>query len=345
MANPTGSIFPGVSACADPACSNVSGLSAYSVNQNFRAPYFYNFNLQVEKSFGNFAVWQIGYVGSEGRKLNIMLNLPTAGTNFASIIQLNSVGTSNYNALQTTFRLRSWHGLSSQFSFTWGHSLDEVSEYRAVIASSLNPKDDYGNGDFDTRRLFTANFVYDVPKASWARGWSGYLLNNWQVSSLWNFHTGQPSDEVPLGLDLIGNPYAGVSHTFSAANGGEQWWNPAAFAEPAPGASPNLGRNKFYGPGYGDVDFSVIKNIPITERVKVQLRAEIFNLLNRINLASGPGSVGSSCSPDAKAANPLQCTTAGGFGKVTDTIGDFNGAPGIGPGEAFNMQLVAKIIF
>jgi hypothetical protein len=232
--------------------------------------------------------------------------------------------------------------LTSQFSYTWGHSLDEVSEYRAVIADSLNTRLDYGNSDFDTRNLFTASFTYDIPRAGWAHGWSSYLANNWQLSSLWNFHSGQPSDEVRLNLDLIGNPFAGVSHTFSAANGGEQWWNPAAFAVPAAGTIGNLARNKFYAPGYGSVDFSVIKNIPIRERLKIQLRAEMFNLLNRINLASGPGSVGSSCGTSTPGA---PCNFTAGFGKVSDTIGDFNGAPGIGPGEAFNMQLVAKIIF
>jgi hypothetical protein len=74
------------------------------------------------------------------------------------------------------------------------------------------------------------------------------------------------------------------------------------------------------------VDVSVIKNIPITERFKLQLRAEMFNVFNRINLATGGGSVGSS-------------------GYVTDTIGDFFGGPGIGPGEPFNMQLAGKVIF
>jgi hypothetical protein len=75
------------------------------------------------------------------------------------------------------------------------------------------------------------------------------------------------------------------------------------------------------------VDMSVIKNIPITERVHAQFRAEFFNLFNRINLASGVGA------------------TSPGNGAITDTIGDFNGAPGIGPGEAFNLQLAGKIIF
>jgi hypothetical protein len=338
------SIFPGVQPCTDPNCTNVPGLSAFAVSQNFRTPYFFNYNLQIEKALGSSAVLQVGYVGSEGRKLNIMENINANGQfpTFGPIIQLNSVGTSNYNSLQATFRLRSWHGLTSQYSYTWAHSLDEVSEYRAVIADSLNPKFDYGNSDYDTRNLFTASFSYDVPRAAWASGWTSRIVNGWQVSSLWNFHSGFPSDEVRLNLNLIGDPYAGISHSFSAANGGEQWWNPAAFAQPAAGTIGNLARNKFYGPGYGSVDFSVIKNIPVTERIKIQLRAEMFNLLNRINLSSGPGSVGSSCGTSVPGA---PCNTSAGFGKVTDTIGDFNGAPGIGPGEAFNMQLVAKIIF
>jgi hypothetical protein len=334
------SVFPGVVACTDPFCANAPGLNVYSVSQNFRTPYFYNFDLQVEKSFGSAAVWQIGYVGSQGRKLSMMFNFPTTGTNFNTIDQLQSVGTSNYNALQTTFRLRSWHGLTSQFSFTWGHSLDEMSEYRAPISDSLNRKVDYGNSDYDTRRLFTASFVYDVPKAPWAHGWSAKAANGWQVSSLWNFHTGQPSDETLSGLYLIGNPYA-ASHTFSAAAGGEQWWNPSAFALAGPG-TPSLARNTVRGPGFGDVDLSVFKNIPITERIKVQLRMETFNLLNRINLASGPGSVGGNCGTKVVGA---ACNTSSGFGFVSDTIGDFNGAPGIGPGEAFNMQLAVKVIF
>ena len=111
------------------------------------------------------------------------------------------------------------------------------------------------------------------------------------------------------------------------------WVNPSVFCTPgAAGCSGptnplgDLTRNKYYGPNFKDVDLSIIKNIPIRERVRVQLRAEMYNLFNHINLASGAGSVGPG-------------------GMVSDTIGDFNGAPGLGPGEPFNMQLVAKIIF
>jgi len=351
------SIFPGVKACSDPLCAaagDPQGLGAYSVSSNFRTPYFYNYNLQVEKSLGNSAVFQIGYVGSQGRKLNIVSNInPTnaAGVHtifptMGNILQLNTIGTSNYNALQTIFRTRAWRGLSTQFAYTWAHALDEVSEYRGqVLDDSFNLKADYGNSDFDTRHLFTVSGTYDVPKAPWATSsWSKRAFNDWQVSSVMNWHKGQPSDETLSGLSLIGNPYAGVSHKFDPSFG-TQWWNPAAFCSPGGTACPgpaNLSRNKFTGPGFGDVDLSFIKNLPITERVKVQLRADFFNLFNRINMASGVGAVGGVCAP---AVGTGICTTASGFGQVTDTIGDFNGAPAIGPGEQRNIQLVAKIIF
>jgi hypothetical protein len=337
------SIFPGVTTCGDPNCTGNPGLNLFSVNQNFRTPYFFNYNLQAEKSLGNAAVFQIGYVGSQGRKSNIVSNINQPSNvggvsvapfpNFGSILQLNSIGTSNYNALQTTFRIRTWHGLSSQVGYTWSHSLDEISQYRAAILDdAFNKRLDYGNSDFDTRHLFTTSITYDIPKAPWANGWSKWIVNNWQISSLWNFHTGQPFDSTRSHLNVSGDPFAGVSHSFSKSIPGVQWINESVFSsagkDPITGLSlpGNVARNKYFGPGFRDVDLSFIKNIPLTERVKIQLRAEMFNLFNRINFASGPGAVN-------------------GDGTVTDTIGDFNGAPGLGPGEPFNMQLVAKIVF
>ena len=75
------------------------------------------------------------------------------------------------------------------------------------------------------------------------------------------------------------------------------------------------------------MDFSVNKDTKNTERIGTQLRIEMFNLFNRVNLS------------------PVNNYTGGGFGQIADTVGDWNGAPGIGPGEPFNMQLALKIIF
>ena len=359
-------IFPGVVACTNPQCTGTPGFNLFTVNQNFRTPHFANYNLQVEKGLGKAGVLQVGYVGSQGRKLNIVTNINqpdnATGTifpfpNFGSILRLNSVGTSNYNALQTTFKVRSWHGVTSTFGYTWSHALDEISEYRAVIADDANNiKRDYGNGDYDTRHLFTAAVAYEIPRAPHG---PKLLTEGWLLSSLMNWHSGQPYDTTLSGLSLLGDPFAGLSHKFSAANGGTLWINPTAFCAagvgtcptgPIVGGSPlgNVSRNKFTAPGYGSVDLSIIKDIPIRERLKVQLRAEMFNLFNRINLASGPGSVSTGgCTPNPASGRcaPASDPNYSGFGLVSDTIGDFNGAPGIGPGEAFNMQLAIKIIF
>ena len=332
-------IFPGLTTCPMLSGCGTNTYNVYSVNQNFRTPYFYNYNLNIEKALGNAAVLQLGYVGSAGHKLAIMESL-TPNTvlypNIGSVLQENSVGNSNYNSLQTTLRIRAWHGFSSQFAYTWAHELDDMTEYRGEIPfDSTNLKLDYGSGDFDTRNNFTAFWTYDIPGSSHG---PKILTHGWQVSSLWSFHGGQPfnfpgtdpSGTQRPGVNLVADPFAGVSHSFSKALGGptpgEQWVNPAAFVVLPAGVPGNLGRNAFYGPGFADVDLSVIKNIPVTERFRVQLRAEMFNTFNRKNLATGAGSVGAD-------------------GTVRDTIGDFNGAPGIGPGEPFNMQLVAKIIF
>jgi hypothetical protein len=200
--------------------------------------------------------------------------------------------------------------------------LDEITAYRGAIPrDSTNLNAEYGNGDFDTRHNFSATFTWDIPGSSYG---PKILTHGWQVNSLMTFHGGQPLDGVRTGFDQIANPFAGVSHKFSKS--GVTWINPKSFA---PGATflGNLRRNQIYGPGYSAVDLSVFKNIPITERVKAQFRVEMFNMFNRVNLASGVGATGP------------------GSGIIADTIGDFNGAPGIGPGEAFNMQLGLKIIF
>jgi hypothetical protein len=333
-------IFPGINTCPTLSGCGSSLYNVYSVNQDFRTPYYFNYSLNIEKGLGNALVWQVGYVGSLGRKTSVMLNLNQNGSyngeypNVGSIYQLNSIGNSNYNALQSTLKIRSWHGLTGQFAFTWSHALDDVTEYRGVVPlDSFNLAQEYGSSDFDTRLNFTTFLTYDIPGSSHGPQW---LTHGWQLSSLFSFHSGQPFDfdagtQRP-GLNIIGNPFAGVSHTFIAGVG-EPWVNPDAFCVPGSSGCPgttnpdgDVSRNLFTGPGFADVDLSVIKNISFGERLKLQLRAEMFNVFNRKNLASGPGSVG-------------------GNGYVADTIGDFNGAPGLGPGEPFNMQLVGKIIF
>jgi|HubBroStandDraft_6_1064221.scaffolds.fasta_scaffold29651_2 hypothetical protein len=360
---------PTLSGCVDPLTNNPLTYNVYSVNQNFKTPYFYNYNLQIEKGFGNgAAVLQVGYVGSAGHRLLVVDNITSPQIlatypNIGTAIQINSVGNSNYNSLQSTLRLRTWRGMSGQVAYTWAHALDTMTEYRGQIQTDYNhPSLDYGSADFDTRQAFTAFWSYDIPGSSHG---PKVLTHGWQLSTLISFHGGEPfnfnggslgfsqgSGAQRPGMSVIADPFAGVSHSFNRSIGGVQWVNPAAFCVPGStlfsggtcpgiaGGPGNLGRNAYAAPGFGDVDFSVIKNISFTERVKLQLRGEMFNIFNRKNYATGAGSVGAgTCT--------ISSTCPSGFsgGVVGDTIGDFFGSPGLGPGEPFNIQIAAKIVF
>jgi Carboxypeptidase regulatory-like domain len=343
-------------------------VGLFSVDPNFHTPYSYNYNISVQQSLSSKTILQISYVGSESRKQITLRDINQAGLNPASpgnpavgilggkpgsiqqnsrpffaqfpnysvINQVESNGTSNYNSLQATLRTSSWHGLSSQFNYTWSHSLDDMTQYRSKLPQdSNNLKADYGNSDYDTRNNFNAALVYALPRLGRGPAWA---TEGWQLNGAVQYRGGLPynivtsTDTTGTGEkyqrpNLVGNPYAGVTHSISGTSQ-IQWINPAAFAAPTTGTFGNLRRNQLYGPGYGDLDLSIFKNTRIAERFTLQLRAEMFNLYNRNNYSSPGATFGSSS-----------------FGKVSDTIGDANGSPGIGPGEPFNTQIAIKVLF
>jgi len=268
-----------------------------------------------------------------------------------TINEIQSVGNASYHAFEASIRTNLWHGLTSQFSYVYGHSIDVGSAIR-----SRNPTDsrnvafDRGNSDFDVRHTFSDYIVYSLP--AFSRG-PKRLVEGWQFNSLMSFYSGFPftaysgrnvsgTFEGRDRVNLIGDPYKGGSQNIITTSSGSkyvQYVNPAAFQQPAPGTFGNLGRNVLIGPGYANVDFAVVKNTPITERVRSQFRVEMFNLFNRANLPI-PGSGGASMtSPPGTKLN------GSSFGRIFDTEGDYIGAPGIGAGEPFNVQLALKIIF
>jgi len=339
-----------------------TNYNLFSISPNLRPAYTFNFNLNLEKSLGSKAIFTLGYVGSESRKLlsNIDINQAALGStslgtaaqnltrpyghafpNYGTINQVSSIGNSNYSSLQTTLKTNQWHRFTSQFSYTWSHGLDELTQYRnANITNALCFHCDYGNMDYDTRHAFVTYFTYDVPGSSHGPSW---LSNGWQVNSLVTFHSGQPFT-VYTGNDTSGtgegedrvdivpgvSPYAGASK--SIVNGLVQWVTPGAFTNPSSPSFGDMRRNQLTAPGYGDVDLSVFKNTKFSigeHPINTQFRVEMFNLFNRANLAPPDGSIGDGAA----------------FGTIGSTIGYYNGAPGIGPGEPFNTQFALKIIF
>lgn len=354
-------------------CPATAPCGAFSVAKGFRSPYNINFNLQVEQSLGGRAVIQLGYVGSQGRKLLSLLNInqpiangtataspgPYATTSFAGnyysdINQIQSIGTSNYNSLQAVLRTNAWHSLTSQLSYTWGHNLDEVTAFRGALPQdSYNFKGDYGASDYDTRNTVVGYLNYDIP------GFMGpkLLTSGWAVNSAYSFKGGQPitvftstdnsgTSEATQRPNQISDPLSGISHRLVKPIGGGtpyvQWLNTNAYAQPSVGTWGDTPRNNVYGPGFADVDFSVFKNTTFNLHdypINTQFRAEMYNVFNRVNLASP------SCNQLCTAYWDGSSGSAGAFGTTSATIGSGNYSPGIGPGEPFNVQLALKLTF
>jgi hypothetical protein len=350
-------------------------VSIYSVSRNFKTPYAELFGLNVEQSMGNAWVLNIGYVGSASRHNLVLqdINQNALGAdqntstvigpnglpfpyqqstrphfqtfpNFGIINQINSAASSSYNALQVTLRSSSWHGLTSQFAYAWSHNLDDSSVFNILPQNSFDLAGDRGNANNDIRNHFAAFFGYAIPAPAFG---PKALTHGWEVNGIAKFQGGQPLN-VLTGSDNSGTaegedranitgPALNSNRSVQKTANGivAQYLNPNSFAVPASGSYGNLGRNQIYGPGFEDVDLSLLKNFPIyKERVHGQFRVEMFNVLNHTNLAS-PAYSGS---PSIGANGPL-------FGASTETIGVSYGAPGIGSGEPYNTQLALKIIF
>jgi hypothetical protein len=332
----------------------------FSVDQQFKIASLQNYSLNAQYQLGNGVVAEVGYMGSLGRHLLTVLDInqipanaqgisanrsallvtrPFYSTfpNYATINQVESGANSHYSGMLASIRTSSWRGMTAKFNYTLGHSEDDASLVRgASPTDSTNLRGDYGNSSFDIRSTFTSYLTYELPapKAGPRR-----LVRGWQINSLLSFYTGVPftvfagrnysgSFEGKDRVDVVGDPFSGGPVNQSIVNGRVQWLNPAAFAFPASGTFGSEKRNQFYGPGFADVDLSIFKTTPINERVKAQFRLEMFNIFNRTNL------------PNANTT-----LSSGSFGQISTTIGNANGAPGIGAGEPFNVQLGLKIIF
>jgi hypothetical protein len=218
-----------------------------------------------------------------------------------------SEGTSAYHALQVDVRSRFSHGLSMRGVYTFSKALDDGDSLNqttagnapGLVSNPLNLKADKGLATFDVRNLAVINLVYALPFgrgqqfAGSLDGWRSGLISGWSVSSIVTAQSGFPfTPQLSYNPANTGDtrnpvrPFVNPTFTGKVVLGNpNQWFNPNAFIAPpsTSGFAGNLGRDTFIGPGLATWDFSVLKDTKIRERLSLQFRAEIFNLLNRAN--------------------------------------------------------------
>ena len=218
-----------------------------------------------------------------------------------------SSGTSNYHALQVDLNRRFSHGFSLRGVYTWSKALDDgdslngttAANAPGLVSNPFNLRSDYGPATYDVRHIGVINAVYMLPFGKGQpignslEGWSNALISGWSVNSIVTVQSGFPfTPQLSYNPSNNGDtrnpvrPFVNPNFTGPVILGKpSQWFDPNAFLAPPAnsGFYGNLGRNTLIGPGLGTWDFSTFKTTTLHERLALQFRAEIFNLLNRAN--------------------------------------------------------------
>jgi hypothetical protein len=218
----------------------------------------------------------------------------------STINLLENTAQSWYDAGYVNVRRRYAHGLTFLANYTWSKNLSDAPDFRSPMFESSIPQDNSNLAGekgpaCDVRHRFALSAVYDLP--AWNR-WNvmDAVTKNWHVSTVYQVQTGFPftvsvfGDTANAGTVLGENPiranYTGQPIFGPDTRTADHWLNTAAFAAPPAFTFGNVGRNSVYGPGLQTLDFAVVRDFSLTEKMKFQFRGEFFNALNHTNLGT-----------------------------------------------------------
>ncbi len=279
---------------------------------------------------------------------------------FGSISMASQDINSGYNSLQATAQKRFSKSFTMQVNYTWSKSIDDMPFGESVTTVGNNASGgssivspipwymsgrhqfDKGPSEFDVKQRLVTTFVWQSPALAQSPAVVRFVVGGWQLSGLFSVQSGAPVT-VLAGKDMSGNAqgadrgvYVGGEVYGGNACGSTapcvNWVNPAAFGLPAIGTYGNVGKGALRGPGQATYDGGLFKEIPLRgERLRLQFRAEFFNLFNRVNLFN-PGRAASSVSGNGVSQNSVNLSNAG-YGSIKGA-----GDPRIG-------QLALKLVF
>ncbi|MBV8818723.1 MAG: TonB-dependent receptor, partial [Acidobacteriaceae bacterium] len=316
-------------------------------NQHHPDWYAQQWNVTVNQELPSQFALSVAYIGNHAINLRTqrILNLfdPTLGRRpfpqYGNITVENDDAQSVYDGLQVSLNRRLSAGLIMSFNYTYSKSIDDVQDYGlySTIPQNQNCQScERGPGTNDIRHNANFNVLYFLPFGKSQKfltnssGLVNTMVSGWQINSLGLIRSGI-ADLPLIGVNTSGtalttnqrpNVVAGVS-TIPPNQNVNQFWNPAAFSIPAAGTYGNAGRGTLYGPAAWGADVSLIKDTPITERTRLEFRAEIFNIFNHPVFDLPYNVVGTSS-----------------FGKILNTYGRT-----LGFGTSRQIQLAMKFKF
>jgi hypothetical protein len=292
-------------------------LGSNDVNQI--TPYSQQYNLNIQHQLGNNMVMEIGYSGSRGlhwmRTQDLNQPLPSAGVarglagfnadqnrpykGWSVINNREQSYNSNYNGLQMSLNRSFSKGFMFQTAYTYSKAIDNADFTAGIYGfypNTQNASTERGRASFDCTHNFISSYVWDIPFGKGSKNFLAKAFSGWQYSGVVSIRTGLPISP-DLGRDIAGvgsstrqRPFPIASPVLDGSQRNvNQWFNASAFrpiADSDYGTFSPLSRNILYGPGWNQFDMSFSKVIKITEQVRVNLRADGFNIFNHTQFAS-----------------------------------------------------------
>ena len=268
-----------------------STQTVFAAAPHYKLPVVYQWNVTLEQSVGKQTL-SAGYVGSAGRRLIGLATLPGPPP-FYGLDVLGNDASSDYNSLQLQFNRRLSHRLQILTSYTFSHSIDNLSKeipsrlFQRPLSQYLDPDADRGSSDFDIRHTLTGAVIAELPAPH--NGLAAVFLRNWSVNGIFFARSALPTDIVGElnGGDLRPNVVPGQPlYLYGSQYPGGKSYNYAAFAHTADGVEGNFGRNVLRGFGAWQLDFAMHRQFEFSDKASVELRVEAFNILNHPNFAN-----------------------------------------------------------
>jgi hypothetical protein len=310
-----GGSFPLDSASAAPPSitTDLSNNDLYAFDPHLKLPYTGQWNVALEQALGVQQTLSASYVGSIGRRLMQSTFVFAPNPNIGATQLTTNSATSDYDSLQLKYQRRLSHHVQALASYVWSHSIDIASAGSVFgnesngLVPSINPGANRGPSDFDVRNAFSAGVTYDIPAVSKDR-LVNTIMGGWSLQNVIQARSAPPVDVfdsdffrifgstanvrpdlVPgIPLYLYGQQYPGGKVLNNTPDqGGAGCLGP--FCPPPTDSNGNvtrqgnIGRNRLRGFGAVQWDFAVHRDFPIGESLKLQFRAEMFNVVNHPN--------------------------------------------------------------
>ena len=354
-----GSTFPLSAAAAAPPPITPPNSTSGTLNAfdpHLRLPYTLQWNVSLEQALGRQQTLSASYVGAAGRRLiqSAFIAFPNPG--LAQAVLISNRATSDYHALQVQLQRRLSHGLQALASYTWSHSIDTASAGSIANGANeaiptLDPNANRGPSDFDIRHAFSAGLTYDIP-APRINAFTNAILRGWSLQSIIQARSAPPvnvfTSKFPrlfsAGTQVRPDAVAGQPfYLFGPQDPGGKAINPAAFTSPPvdskgnPLREGNVGRNTLRGFGATQWDFAVHRDFPVREWLRLQFRAEMFNVLNHPNF--GQPVVDLNSSQFGRSTQMLGRSLAGGVSSGGSAGGAFDALYQVGGPRSIEFAL------